>query len=114
MPIISKLKSLVGLDSGERSPRGTTVTVEREATESERAVTESAPSDSEAPEPAVDGADDPVDTVSGIGPAYAERLADAGVETVGDLASADAADLATATGLGEGRIAGWIDQVRNR
>lgn len=54
----------------------------------------------------------PVDTISGIGPAYAERLGNAGVETVGDLAAADAAGLADETGLGEGRVTDWIERAR--
>jgi predicted flap endonuclease-1-like 5' DNA nuclease len=60
-----------------------------------------------------DGSDDSVDTISGIGPAYAERLAEAGVETVGDLASADAASLADETDLGEGRVSDWIESARS-
>lgn len=116
MAILSKLKALVGLDSGGRGGSGTSVTVEREpAAESERAVKEPTPggtdSSPEAAQPASD-ADEPVDTISGIGPAYAERLGEAGVETVGDLAAADAAELAEATGLGEGRVEGWIERAR--
>ena len=57
------------------------------------------------------GSDEPVDVLNGIGPAYADRLADAGVETVGDLASADPAELAEAADIAEGRIQGWIDQA---
>ena len=52
-----------------------------------------------------------VETVSGIGPAYAERLADAGVETIEELRVADASELAEQTELSEKRIAGWQEQV---
>lgn len=113
MAILSKLKALVGLDGGDRSTRGTSVDVEREpATESERAVKETTPESTDGADSTPDDADEPVDTISGIGPAYAEQLAEAGVETVGDLASADAVTLADETGLGEGRVADWIESAR--
>jgi predicted flap endonuclease-1-like 5' DNA nuclease len=56
----------------------------------------------------------PVEEIKGIGPAYAERLGEAGVHTVSDLADADAADLGEATGLGENRVQGWIDRAKAR
>ena len=52
-----------------------------------------------------------VETISGIGPAYAERLANAGVETIGELRAADASELAEQTELSEKRIAGWQEQA---
>ena len=52
-----------------------------------------------------------VETISGIGPAYADRLADAGVETVPQLLDADPSELAEATGLSEKRISGWIENA---
>ncbi|MFD1587043.1 helix-hairpin-helix domain-containing protein [Halorientalis brevis] len=63
-------------------------------------------------EPAVDGADEPVDTISGIGPAYADRLSDAGIETVGDLVAVEATDVAAETDLSEKRVQRWIDTAR--
>ena len=59
------------------------------------------------------GSDEPTDVLNGIGPAYAERLEDAGIENVADLAGADAAALAEETGLGEGRVANWIEQAKD-
>ncbi|WP_247008288.1 helix-hairpin-helix domain-containing protein [Halorientalis litorea] len=56
--------------------------------------------------------DDDVDTVSGIGPSYAERLGEAGIETVGDLAAADPADVATRSDLSEKRVTGWVATAR--
>ncbi|RQH03404.1 helix-hairpin-helix domain-containing protein [Natrarchaeobius oligotrophus] len=64
-------------------------------------------------EPA-DGDGEPVNSIKGIGPAYADRLADAGVETVADLAGADAAELAEQTDVSEKRIQGWIDRAEVR
>jgi predicted flap endonuclease-1-like 5' DNA nuclease len=50
-----------------------------------------------------------VTEVSGIGPAYAERLAAAGITTAAELAAADAASLADRIDESEKRVAGWIE-----
>ena len=52
-----------------------------------------------------------VETVEGIGPTYAERLRDAGIETVSDLAASDAAELADVADTSESRAQDWLDQV---
>jgi predicted flap endonuclease-1-like 5' DNA nuclease len=78
-------------------------------TESEdEAETEEA--DDGAEEPA--GSPDPVTELNGIGPAYADRLAGQGIETVGELAAADAAAIAAETDLGEKRVEDWISQAK--
>jgi predicted flap endonuclease-1-like 5' DNA nuclease len=72
---------------------------------------------SEEPDPAEEseGDDaDSVDTVSGIGPAYASQLADAGVETVADLAAADPAALAEETGISEKRLTRLVERAGER
>ena len=132
MGIISKLKSVFGLrdgDGGRRSSAGTTVTVEREpAAPGERAVKGVPPSAGvDDGEPSDDGKEpastpgdssvspgEPVDSIKGIGPAYADRLAEAGVNSIADLAEADAEELASATGLGTGRVGNWIERARAR
>lgn len=58
--------------------------------------------------------DEPVDVIKGIGPAYADRLEDAGVETVGNLATADADELAEEADISATRIQGWIDRAKVR
>ena len=59
-----------------------------------------------------EGADaEPVDSVSGIGSAYADRLADAGVETVGHLLDADPEDLADRADISEKRIRRWQENA---
>jgi predicted flap endonuclease-1-like 5' DNA nuclease len=50
-----------------------------------------------------------VTEVTGIGPAYAERLAAVGITTAGELAAADAAQLAREIDESETRVAGWIE-----
>jgi predicted flap endonuclease-1-like 5' DNA nuclease len=56
--------------------------------------------------------DAPVDSVNGIGPAYAQRLADAGVETVGDLVAADVAEVSEIADISESRIERWQERAR--
>jgi predicted flap endonuclease-1-like 5' DNA nuclease len=96
-------------------------TAETAATPEDEAATEAAgeaavetpgepgePKDEEADE--ADG--EPVETLKGIGPAYGERLGNAGIETVADLAAADAADLAAEIDVSEKRVTGWIDRAQ--
>jgi len=64
--------------------------------------------DDEAAGPAGVAGED-VEVVDGIGPTYAERLRDAGIETVTDLAGSDAATVAEAAGVGEARAQEWLD-----
>ena len=55
--------------------------------------------------------DVPVAEIRGIGPAYSDRLADAGVETVAELAATDAETVASATELSEKRVSTWIQRA---
>ncbi|OAQ54517.1 poly(3-hydroxyalkanoate) synthase subunit PhaC [Natrinema mahii] len=57
---------------------------------------------------------DDLTDLRGIGDAYAAALAEAGIETVAELADADAADLAAETGISPNRIEDWIEQARER
>ncbi|PSP98359.1 hypothetical protein BRC89_08510, partial [Halobacteriales archaeon QS_4_70_19] len=63
---------------------------------------------------AEDASEDPVDTVSGIGPAYASKLGDAGVETVAELAAADPAALAEETDISEKRLTRLVERARKQ
>jgi len=76
---------------------------EAEATEADEADTAETTDESDA-----------VDTIQGIGPAYSDRLSDAGVETVADLADADPEDLAEATDIGASRIERWVGRADDR
>jgi len=55
-----------------------------------------------------------VEVIKGIGPAYAERLSAAGVESVADLAAADAEELAPRIDLSAKRVGRWIDRAKDR
>jgi poly(R)-hydroxyalkanoic acid synthase, class III, PhaC subunit len=52
-----------------------------------------------------------VQTVTGIGPTYAERLREAGVETTADLVERDISELAALTGAGDSRVEGWLAEL---
>lgn len=71
---------------------------------------ESSEEEPAAPEEPDDGHDH-VESISGIGPAYAKRLGDAGIESVAQLAAADADALADETGVSAKRIGRWIDRA---
>jgi predicted flap endonuclease-1-like 5' DNA nuclease len=49
--------------------------------------------------------------IKGIGPVYAARLEDAGIESLGDLASAKADTLSAAINVPAERIRHWIDEA---
>ena len=53
-----------------------------------------------------------LESISGIGPTYAERLRDEGVETVADLATLDPETVSAITRASTSRTEGWIKQAR--
>ena len=129
------LKGLFGVSetSTDEAETETNITVEREtggdepdAVESpEPGTDEDEPDAVESPEPETDedepdavespeGTGEPVDEITGIGPTYSGRLANIGVETVGDLTGADVADIAEAAEVSESRAADWITQAEDR
>nr|WP_276234194.1 class III poly(R)-hydroxyalkanoic acid synthase subunit PhaC [Halosegnis sp. DT85] len=52
-----------------------------------------------------------LDDVDGIGPRYAERLREAGIDTLDALVAADAADLAERADVPRGRLEDWMAQA---
>ena len=59
-------------------------------------------------------ADEPsadLEDIKGIGPTYAERLREAGIEDVAALADADAASLSERADVPESRVQNWIDRA---
>lgn len=141
MGILDRLKDMLGLNSSPDRGRDRTasrggeagVTVEREpSTATEAAVkgtdasTQADDGDSVAADQS-EGADDPtsegesegpdsepVTAIDGIGPAYEERLRDAGIESVGELAAADPEQVAADTDISETRLSRWIDAANSR
>jgi len=59
----------------------------------------------------VDAVDDDIEDVDGIGPTYAERLREAGIETAADLAGYEASEVADLADTTESRAAQWLAQV---
>ncbi len=62
--------------------------------------------------PAPEAAPDDLTKVKGIGPVYAERLAESGITTYEALVGADAAAVADVVGTTEDAVAGWIAQAK--
>jgi len=52
--------------------------------------------------------------VKGIGPTYAERLSNVRIETVADLAEADAGEVAERADVPQGRLEDWIERAEAR
>ncbi|MBX0302623.1 helix-hairpin-helix domain-containing protein [Haloarcula salinisoli] len=99
-------------ETGEAETEGVDETEETDAEETDDADAEAVDEAEETTDTeTVEGSTDPVTELNGIGPAYGDRLAGAGIETVGELAAADAAELADQIELGESRVAGWIEQA---
>ena len=91
MGLLGRLKSMLGRGSGRQRQAGQAaeITIEQASEDRER----------------------PVDGIDGIGPAYAARLAEAGVETVSDLQTSDPNDLAEKTDIEVGRIENWLERA---
>ncbi len=137
MGLLEKLKSVFGgSDRGTAAASGDPdVTVEYEPdAESEHAVKgtdgaagsveadetdgsdagEATADETDADEAADAGTSESVEAVKGIGPTYSERLDEAGIETVADLAAADAAAVAAAAETSVSRAEDWIERARSR
>lgn len=57
--------------------------------------------------------DKELQAIRGIGPAYADQLKDAGLKTVGDLATADYREIAQKTGFSESTVQDWAQKARH-
>jgi polyhydroxyalkanoate synthase subunit PhaC len=55
-----------------------------------------------------------LERIDGIGPSYAERLAEAGIDDPEDLAEADPEDLAERIDVGVSRVEGWVEQAADQ
>jgi polyhydroxyalkanoate synthase len=74
--------------------------------------TETSSSSTEAP--STEGLDAELEDIEGIGPTYADRLRDAGIEEPTDLLEADPESAAESADVPKGRIESWIDAIRKR
>jgi polyhydroxyalkanoate synthase len=83
--------------------------VDIEVESPEEADSEEAAAETDDEEGGIEAAD--VEVVKGIGPTFAGRLREAGVETVGDLGDYDATELAELAETTESRAADWLEQV---
>lgn len=93
---------------------GSTGSITEETNESISATEDAEAAGPTGEEPTGDTADHAVNVLKGIGPSYSERLSDAGIETVADLAAADPADLAAETDISENRIERWTERAKAR
>lgn len=57
---------------------------------------------------------EPVNVIKGVGATYAERLGEAGIETVDELAAADPAAVADETNISAKRIERWVGRAEHR
>jgi polyhydroxyalkanoate synthase len=69
--------------------------------------------DSEAESESASGTEALVDALAGVGPTYADRLVDAGFDTVEAIAEADREALSDATEAPTSRVEDWIEQARS-
>lgn len=56
-------------------------------------------------------AQEDIERIDGLGPTFRDRLTDAGITTMDDLASADPVDVAAAADVSEERAREWIDEA---
>ncbi|RRJ30892.1 helix-hairpin-helix domain-containing protein [Halocatena pleomorpha] len=116
----------VKTDSKDESEPKTTES-EPKTTESEPKTTESEPkttesetetdgatSETDGPTVTETGESEPVDVIKGVGTTYAERLGEAGIETVDDLAAAESETVADETDISVKRIERWVGRAEHR
>ncbi|WP_135303423.1 poly(3-hydroxyalkanoate) polymerase subunit PhaC [Haloarcula amylovorans] len=94
------------VDIEVESPDGAAEEAVEEVAEDVDEATDAAATEDVGTEPAAD-----VETVDGIGPTYADRLHEAGVDTVADLKDHDAAEIAELAETTESRAQEWLDQL---
>ena len=58
--------------------------------------------------------DEPLDSIKGIGPAYSERLHNAGITSVSQLADGDAEEIGDAISVSPKTVGDWIDRANTR
>ncbi len=132
----TEAESATGGDAAEEAATSETATGQAETdeaateeAETDEEVTEDAETDEEFTEEGVSDPDTETETersaedtasdqstqsIKGIGSAYAERLATAGIETVGDLADADPDTVAADADVPQARLEDWIERAKEK
>ncbi|MCH7662048.1 MAG: class III poly(R)-hydroxyalkanoic acid synthase subunit PhaC [Euryarchaeota archaeon] len=102
-------------DEEEPEAEGEAVT---DAQEPDAALAEDVAGDESGTEEAVEDDDETanadLESISGIGPSYAERLHEAGIETIEELAEADADELAETIDATGANVRDWIDAANDQ
>ena len=87
---------------------------EDETGESEAGESEADESEATDEAEAEDDAGGDLQDIKGIGPAYADRLREVGIESIAELADADFEAVAEEADLAPGRVEGWVDRANAR
>ena len=91
---------------------GSAVAVDDAEVESADNTESAATAESEADTDDGDGySDAPLDSIKGIGPAYSERLHDAGITSIAELAESDAETVGDAINVSPKTVNNWIDRA---
>jgi len=91
---------------------GPAVAVDDAEAESADSTESAAAAESEADTDDGDGySDAPLDSIKGIGPAYSERLHDAGITSIAELAESDAETVGDAINVSPKTVSNWIDRA---
>jgi len=98
----------------QSGPSGAETTAEAPEEQSTDEAFEWESEDEPSPDEESSAESEPLTSITGIGPSYADSLEDAGIDTVQQLADADAFELADAAGLSDKRVEGWVEQARAR
>ncbi|MFB6293757.1 MAG: helix-hairpin-helix domain-containing protein, partial [Halonotius sp.] len=58
--------------------------------------------------------DEPLDSIKGIGPAYSDRLHDAGITSISELADGDAEAIGDEISVSPKTVSNWIERANDR
>jgi predicted flap endonuclease-1-like 5' DNA nuclease len=98
--------------SATKDPDAATETDETDETDESATGTEADETDDSEPAPTEPAPDAELEDIKGIGPTYGERLREADIGGIGDLADADPAALAEETDIAQSRVEDWVEQAK--
>jgi predicted flap endonuclease-1-like 5' DNA nuclease len=108
------VKESAGDAPEEPAPEESTETTTADETTADQTTADETAADDDDDSAADASAGQSVESIKGIGPAYADRLAAMDIETVQELAAAEPDAVAEETGISIGRVSNWIERARNR